>query len=119
MAAAAMILRHRLFGAAFGSEAMRIGPALLILLSCAGCAWSQKPVAQNATPPQAAALTPAPVADASPPRFECSDGTISVSQTGCLLNMARARLPPGQPADPTPTGSIPAASEPSTSATGR
>jgi hypothetical protein len=42
---------------------------------------------------------PAPVADAAPPRFECSDGTISTSQSGCLVNMARARLPPGQPAD--------------------
>jgi hypothetical protein len=78
---------------------MRIGFALSILLSCAGCALSPKPVAQAPAPQQAAvASNPPPAADPAP-RFECSDGTISVSQTGCLINMARARLPPGQPSD--------------------
>jgi hypothetical protein len=78
---------------------MRIGYPLLIALSCAGCAWSQKPVAQAPAPQQtAAAPIPAPAADAAP-KFECSDGTISFSQTGCLVNMARARLPAGQAND--------------------
>jgi hypothetical protein len=90
---------------------MRTGPALLILLSgaasCAGCAgWSQKPVAQATTQAPAAnqvatAVPPAPAADATP-RFECSDGTISVSQTGCLINMAHARLPSGEAGERTP-----------------
>jgi hypothetical protein len=95
---------------------MRTGPALLIVLPwiatwAAGCAWSQKPVAQMAqvpAPNQAvAAAAPAPAPAAAPaadatPRFECSDGTISVSQTGCLLNMAHARLPPGEAGERTP-----------------
>jgi hypothetical protein len=74
---------------------------------CAGCAaWSQKPVAQSAAQAPAAnqvatAAPPAPAADATP-RFECSDGTISVSQTGCLINMAHARLPPGEAGERTP-----------------
>ena len=91
---------------------MRTGPALLIVLpwtvtwalSCAGCAWSPKPVAQAPAAQQVAATpppAPAPAADATP-RFECSDGTISVSQTGCLLNMAHARLPPGEAGERTP-----------------
>jgi hypothetical protein len=89
---------------------MRKRPARLILLplivtgavTCAGCALMQKPatqsVAQAPAPNQLAAAAPpaaAPSADA-PPRFECSDGTISVSQTGCLVNMAHARLPASQ-----------------------
>jgi hypothetical protein len=78
---------------------MRIGYPLLIAFSCAGCALSQKPVAQAPAPQQtAAAPSPAPAADTTP-KFECSDGTISFSQTGCLVNMARARLPAGQPND--------------------
>jgi hypothetical protein len=82
---------------------MRIAYPLLILLSCAGCALSQKPVAQAPAPQQtaAAAPIPAPAADTTP-KFECSDGTISFSQTGCLVNMARARLPAGQPNDAAP-----------------
>jgi len=83
---------------------MRIGFALLILLSCAGCALSPKPVAQAPAPQQTAAAATAPPAADTPPRFECSDGTISFSQTGCLVNMARARLPPGQPSEPAPDG---------------
>jgi hypothetical protein len=90
---------------------MRTVPALLIVLPwamfCTGCAWLQKPVAQVPqvpAPNQAAAASPpapAPAADATP-RFECSDGTISVSQTGCLVNMAHARLPPGEAGVRTP-----------------
>jgi hypothetical protein len=95
---------------------MRTGLAQLIVLpwvviwavSCGGCAWSQKPaaqpVAQAPAPNQVAAAAPAapaPAADA-PPRFECSDGTISVSQTGCLVNMAHARLPPGEAGERAP-----------------
>ena len=87
--------------AASAEATMRNAPARLILLasamSCAGCAsWSHKPVAQAPAPNQVAVAAPpsAPTADATP-RFECSDGTISVSQTGCLINMAHARLPPG------------------------
>jgi hypothetical protein len=79
-----------------GSTVMRMGFALLISLWCAGCALAPKPQAQAPAPQQTAALpTPAPAADPVP-RFECSDGTISFSQTGCLVNMARARLPAGQ-----------------------
>ena len=81
---------------------MRMGFALLILLWCAGCALAPKPQAQAPAPQQTAALpTPAPAADPVP-RFECSDGTISFSQTGCLVNMARARLPAGQANDAAP-----------------
>jgi hypothetical protein len=87
---------------------MRIDLVLLISVGCTGCAALQKPV-EHATAPQPAAAAPAnpaPVADTGPARFECSDGTISFSQTGCLVNMARARLPPSQQADPAPTGSV-------------
>ncbi len=73
---------------------MRIVATLLMLLCSTGCALSPKPVAQAPAPQQAAvAPSPAPAADAAP-KFECSDGTISFSQSGCLVNMARARLPP-------------------------
>ena len=88
---------------------MRMDLVLLLSVGCAGCAALNKPVAQAAaTQPQPAAAmpSPAPVADAAPARFECSDGTISVSQTGCLLNMAKARLPPSQQTDLEPTGSV-------------
>jgi len=96
----------------FSEATMRTGPALLTVLpwaaACAGCAWSQKPVAQPVAQVPAAnqiagAAQPAlaPTADATP-RFECSDGTISVSQTGCLINMAHARLPPGEAGERTP-----------------
>jgi hypothetical protein len=95
---------------------MRIGIAVLISLWCGGCAWLEKPAALAPAPQQAAAPEKAapvsPVADAVPARFECSDGTISTSQYGCLVNMARARLPPGQPADQTPANSAPTASQP-------
>jgi hypothetical protein len=95
---------------------MRVAPVLLISLSCAGCALSPKPVAP--APQQAAALEkPAPAADAEPPRFECSDGTISVSQYGCLVNMARARLPPGQSTERTLVNSAPATGAPPANAT--
>jgi hypothetical protein len=86
---------------------MRTASALLILLLCANCALSRKPAAQNPAPlPEpAVASNPASVADTSP-RFECSDGTISASQSDCLVDMARARLPP-QWSDPSTVGSIP------------
>jgi PBP1b-binding outer membrane lipoprotein LpoB len=75
---------------------MRLALALLIALSCTGCAYFQKPAAQAPAPQQAAvAVDPPPVADV-PAKFECSDGTISISQDACLVAMARARLPPGQ-----------------------
>jgi hypothetical protein len=93
----------------FGSFRMRIDLVLLISLSCAGCALSQKPLAQAPAAQQAAtpAEKPAAAADAAAANFECSDGTVSVSQYGCLVNMARARLPPSQQTDGTPTGSLP------------
>jgi hypothetical protein len=85
---------------------MRIDLVLLISAWCAGCASFQKPVAQAAAPPPAAAAEkPAPAADSATAKFECSDGTISFSQTGCLVNMARARLPPSQQTDPAASGS--------------
>ena len=85
---------------------MRIDLVLLISVWCAGCASFQKPVAQAPAPQQAAAAeNPAPVADTASARFECSDGTISISQTGCQVNMARARLPPSQQTEPAPINS--------------
>jgi hypothetical protein len=92
---------------------MRFGVVFLIAISCTGCAAFQKPAAQASAPQQAAAQqNPAPVADAGPAKFECSDGTISSSQDACLVSMARARLPPGQtigrmPANPAPTANDP------------
>jgi hypothetical protein len=84
---------------------MRIASTLLILVSCAGCALPQKPVAQNPAPSQpAVALNPAPAADPSA-GFECSDGTISASQSDCLVDMARTRLPP-EWKDPSTVGSV-------------
>ena len=87
---------------------VRSALALLILISCAGCADFQKLVAQGPAPPPAVApanppapANPAPVADIAPARFECSDGTISSSQDACLIAMARARLPPSGSAAPT------------------
>jgi|ERR1700722_4924197 hypothetical protein len=77
---------------------MRFGVVVLIALSCVACARFEKPVAEASAPqPAAAADKQAPVSDAAPARFECSDGTISISQEACLVNMARARLPPSQP----------------------
>jgi hypothetical protein len=97
---------------------MRIGIAVLICLWCAGCALSEKPAALAPAPQQAAALEKtAPVADAAPAKFECSDGTISTSQHGCLVSMAHARLPPGQPADRASSNSTPAANQPPTDVT--
>jgi hypothetical protein len=87
---------------------MRLALALLITLSCAGCAdilkpAAQAPASQQAPAPQQTVATanPPPVADA-PPKFECSDGTISSSQEACLVAMARARLPASQTTDRTP-----------------
>jgi hypothetical protein len=92
---------------------MRIGIAVLICLWCAGCALSEKPAALAPAPQQAAALEkPAPAADAAPAKFECSDGTISTSQHGCLVSMAHARLPPGQQTDRTQSNSTPPANQP-------
>jgi len=97
---------------------MRLGVvALLISLCCADCARFQKPAADLPAPQQAGAPEkPAPVADAAPAGFTCSDGTISSSQDACLIDMARARLPsttiertPINPAHSTtdlPTGSL-------------
>jgi len=92
---------------------MRIGLVLLTSVWCAGCSSFQKPVAQAAAPPPAAAVAEKPAADAGPARFECSDGTTSFSQAGCLVNMARARLPSSQqieraPIDSATTGHSPA-----------
>jgi hypothetical protein len=82
---------------------MRFGVVVLIALSCVACARFQKPVAEASAPqPAAAADKPAPVADVAPARFECSDGTISTSQEACLVNMARARLPPSQSGERVP-----------------
>jgi len=83
---------------------VRSALALLILVSCAGCADFQKSIAQAPVPqpqPAAAPANPPPVAEAAPPRFECSDGTISSSQDACLIAMAKARLPPSQSAERT------------------
>ena len=96
---------------------MRSVLVLLISLCCAACAAFQRPAAETPAPAQAALEKPAPVADAMPAKFECSDGTVSTSQDACQIAMARARLPPGQqiqrapprPAaatDGTPTGAL-------------
>ena len=79
---------------------VRSAIALLIMVSCAGCADFQKSVAQ-APQPAAVPANPPPVADAAPARFECSDGTISTSQDACLIAMAKARLPPSQTVEQT------------------
>jgi hypothetical protein len=76
---------------------MRFSVVVLIALSCVACSRFQKPVAEaSAPPPTAASEKSAPLADAGPARFECSDGTISTSQDACLVSMAHARLPPSQ-----------------------
>jgi hypothetical protein len=76
---------------------MRFGVVVLIALTCVACARFEKPITEASAPqPAAAADKQAPVADVAPARFECSDGTISTSQEACLVNMARARLPPSQ-----------------------
>jgi hypothetical protein len=96
---------------------MRSVLVFLICLGCAACTGLQHPAAEAPAPAQAAMEKPAPVADAMPAKFECSDGTISTSQDACQIAMARARLPPSQqiqraptrPAtgsDETPTGAI-------------
>ena len=85
---------------------MRTASALLTLFLCANCALSRKPVAQNPAPSAPmVASNPAPAADISP-RFECSDGTTSASQSDCLVDMAHARLPPAWNTQTT-TGSVP------------
>jgi hypothetical protein len=101
-----------------GATHMRFGVVVLIALSCVACARFQKPIAEASAPqPTAAPEKSAPVADAAPARFECSDGTISTSQDACLVSMAHARLPPSQsggraPGNPgqstgdMPTGSV-------------
>jgi hypothetical protein len=82
---------------------VRLVLALSIAVSCTGCADLQKPAAQALAPkPAAATANPSPVADAAPPRFECSDGTVSSSQDACLVAMARARLPPSGTIERTP-----------------
>jgi len=97
---------------------MRFGVVLSIALSSAACAPFQQPAAQASAPQQAAVPEkPAPVADAAPAKFECSDGTVSNSQETCLVNMARARLPPRQIIERTPTHPAPAASDTPTGAT--
>jgi hypothetical protein len=96
---------------------MRIAIAVLISLWCAGCALSEKSAALVPASEQAAAPEKtSPVADTAPARFECSDGTISTSQHGCLVSMAHARLPPGQASDRTLSNSAPAANQPPTDA---
>jgi hypothetical protein len=76
---------------------MRFSVVVLIALSCGACSRFQKPVAEASAPqPAATPEKSAPVADAAPARFECSDGTISTSQDACLVSMAHARLPPSQ-----------------------
>jgi len=95
---------------------MRSAVALLILFSCAGCAAFEKSVAQAPAPQPAVASSSisAPVAEATPPRFECSDGTISSSQDACQIAMARARLPPSQAVERTPIPSASSSASPTT-----
>jgi hypothetical protein len=72
-------------------------------LSCTGCADVRKPAAQAPAPQQAAVTeNPPPAADAASPKFECSDGTVSISQDACIVAMARARLPPSETIERTP-----------------
>jgi hypothetical protein len=84
---------------------MRTAFTLLILLSCTNCALSQKQVAEMPAPAQPMVGNRAAAADVSP-RFECSDGSISASQSDCLVDMARARLP-SEWNDPSTVGSFP------------
>jgi hypothetical protein len=67
---------------------MRNNPVLLIFLGVLGCARLQQaaaPVSPHSTEPQ--------VAEA---------GTIAPSLSGCLTNMAHARLPPSQQVESNP-----------------
>jgi len=83
---------------------VRSALALVILVSCAGCADFQKSIAQAPAPqPAAATANPPAASEAAPARFECSDGTISSSQDACLIAMAKARLPPSQSVERTET----------------
>jgi hypothetical protein len=75
---------------------MRSVLVFLICLGCAACAGFQHPAAEAPAPAQVALEKPAPMADAMPAKFECSDGTISTSQDACQIAMARARLPPAR-----------------------
>jgi hypothetical protein len=80
---------------------MRNSLVLLIFLSSLSCARLQQTAAP--APQPAAAAAPTQAADATPVTFECSDGTKAPSLAACLDNMARARLPPSQQIENTPT----------------
>jgi hypothetical protein len=73
---------------------MRNSLVLLVFLGLLGCAR----LPQTAAPAPQPSSTPAPrqAADAAPAGVECSDGTVAPSLDACLVNMARARLPPSQ-----------------------
>jgi hypothetical protein len=80
---------------------MRNSLVLLAFLGSVSCASLQQGAAP--APPPPATPAPAEVSEATPAKVECSDGTTAVSLEACLINMARARLPPSQQADGTPT----------------
>jgi hypothetical protein len=94
---------------------MRNSLVLLAFLGSVSCAGRQQAAAP--APPPPATPTPAQVSDTTPAKVECSDGTTAVSLEACLINMARARLPPSQQADGNPTK--PAETTPMPTATGR
>jgi hypothetical protein len=95
---------------------MRSVAVLLICFCCAACAGVLHPAAETPAPAQAAVERPAPVADAGPAKFECSDGTISTSQEACQIAMARARLPPAQQTQRAPSRPAAASDEAPTGA---
>jgi hypothetical protein len=73
---------------------MRNSLVLLVFLGLLGCAH----LPQTAAPAPQPSAAPAPkqAAEAAPVNVECSDGTAAPSLDACLVNMARARLPPSQ-----------------------
>jgi uncharacterized protein YcfJ len=70
------------------------------LLSCGGCAALTTMTSHEPESRQAPVMTASPAVTTveEPRKFECSDGTITNSQYDCLVAMARARLPPSDPA---------------------
>jgi hypothetical protein len=92
---------------------MRNSLILLIFLGFLGCARIQQAAAPAVPSPtnasaqtQVTDATPANATPASvaPANVECSDGTTAPSLSGCLNNMARARLPSSQQVESNPAG---------------
>jgi hypothetical protein len=86
-------------GTTMNAKVQRVRHALTLvaLLSCGGCAALTSMTAREPARPAPAMAAPIETIE-EPRKFECSDGTITNSQYDCLIAMARARLPPSDPA---------------------